>query len=116
MIALAILIGYIPVWREDAITRQNRSRVLELVKVGQELEKAEHRLRNAGFKLLYDQPITPTVNEDYLQQLVIVGETRPNTFETIGYVTQASWIPFTHSESPYVKINASLEGIITEVD
>ena len=48
-------------------------------------------------------------------KLVIVGDTQPNTFETIGYTTGISWMPFTHEESSYVVIEAELDGTIREI-
>lgn len=119
LVALAALISLIlsiPVWRDDAEARRNKAVVYELVSVGQNLSEAQVKLKNAGFKLVYDEPITPTISEDFLSQLVVVGNNIPNAFETFGYVVNASWMPFTHSESPYVKIRAELDGTITRVD
>ena len=117
LIAIGVLtiILYIPIWLDDAQARQNRGRVNNLIKVGQDLDDAELILKDAGFRLMYEQAIAPTVNKDYLMQIVTVGETQPNAFETFAYVTNLSWIPFTHSESPYVIINANWDGKITEI-
>jgi hypothetical protein len=110
-----VFLGYIPIWREDARARESRIRVYQLISVGEDLNKAEDKLKNKGFKLWHDEPIAPTVNKDYLQQIVIVGNTLPNNFESFSYAS-GWWMPFTHSESPYVIINATLEGIITEIE
>ena len=63
-----------------------------------------------------ERPIAPTDEQDYLQQLVIVGDPIPNTFETIAYAAQLPWMPFTRSASAYVIINADLDGTITDID
>ena len=114
-IVLFSLILYIPIWLNDAEARENRARVNQLISVGHNLDEAQRVLRESGFKLSYDEPIKPTINKDYFQQLVVVGETRPNSFETFAYAAGISWMPFTHSESPYVIINASLDCIITSI-
>ena len=118
MIAIALIsvLLYIPIWNADAEARQNRARVNELISVGQNLDEAQRILRDSGFALYYVEPITPTINKDYFQQLAIVGETRPNSFESFAYAAGLSWIPFTHSESPYVIIDASLDRTITDID
>ena len=117
ILAVLVSVGlYVPVWIDDAEARRNRARVKELVSLGQDLDEAQRALRDAGFRLSYDEPIKPTVNQDYQQQLVIVGKTQPNAFETFAYAAGLSWRPFTHSESPYVIINASLDGRITNID
>ena len=64
---------------------------------------------------MYDEPIAPTFKKDYLQQIVIIGKTQANAFESFAYAAQLSWMPFTHSESPYVVIDATLEGEITVI-
>ena len=87
-----------------------------MITVGQDLSDAEKTLKNAGFELEYDSPIDLTGNEDYLHQLVIIGETRPNSFETFAYAAGWSWMPFTHSESPYVKIDADRNGKIIAIE
>lgn len=113
---LVVVAFYLPVWIDDAEARRNRARVNELISLGQNLGEAQKILRDAGFRLYHDQPVTPTINKDYYQQLVIVGDTRPNAFETIAYTVGLSWMPFTRSESPYVVIDADLDGIITDID
>ena len=120
LLAIALLaaiyaVGRFPIQQEDNQTRQARERLRSIVEVGQNLNYAEQILMDAGFEMQYAKPIMPTANQDYLQQLVIVGPTQPNIFETIAYTTQIRWIPFTHSESPYVILNADLDGTITEV-
>ncbi len=116
VLTLTSVILYIPIWNDDAEVRRNRDRVNELISVGQNLDEAQRILRDAGFRLRFDEPIKPTVNKDYLQQLVIVGETQPNSFESFAYASGILWMPFTHSESPYVIINANFNGTITGID
>ena len=106
---------YYPIQRDDTQTRHNKERVRNIVAVGQNLKHAEEMLMDAGFQLEYSEAIKPTVNEDYLQQLVLVGPRQPNAFESIAYTADLSWMPFTHSEAPYVIINADLDGKITEI-
>ena len=115
-VALVSVILYVSVWIDDAKARENRSQVNDLIAVGQDLDEAQRILQAAGFRLLYSQPIKPTGDESYSQQLVIVGNTQPNLFETIGYVFSSSWMPSTHTESPYVIIEANLDGTITRID
>ena len=113
LISVAI---YIPIWNNDAEARRNRDRVNELISVGQNFDEAQRILRDSGFRLSYDEPIKPSINKDYVQQLVIVGDTQPNLFESFAYAAGISRMPFTHCESPYVIINADLDGNITGID
>ena len=110
------LLLYVPVWREDAERRRNRAAALGLIGVGETLERAESKLIEAGFRLVYDEAIDQTGTGERLTQLVIVGDTRPNAFETIEYVTQTRWMPFTRSESSYLAITADPDGVITDID
>jgi len=114
-IAAIITLGYIPIWKNDREARENRKEVYSLIEQGEDLTKAEEKLRSAGFRLGYEEPITPTIDKDYLQQIVVIGNTKPNFFESIGYASGASWMPFVHSESPYVIIDATLEGEIIRI-
>ena len=100
---------------EDNLRRANRLKVQYLVRVGESLPEAERLVVSAGFELMHSKAITPSVGKDYLQQLVIVGNTQPNMFESIGYTTGISWMPFTHEESSYVVIDAELNGTIREI-
>ena len=106
---------YLPVWVDDFEARSNKEEVLRLVHVGQDISEAEAILKENDFRLYHDEPITPTYDESYLQQLVIVGNTQPSFFESISYAT-GIWMPFTSGESPYLIINADLDGVITEID
>ena len=116
LLGLLALLLYVPVWQEDARARSNRAKVYELIAVGHNLDDAEAALIDAGFELAYDEPITPTLYNDYYQQLVVVRKTEPNAFDTLAYATDCDCVPFTHQESPYVIINADLDGTITRVD
>ena len=116
VVALISLVMHVSVRMEDSKTRRKKLIVYNLVSIGQKLEFAQERLRNAGFELLYDEPITPTVTESHLSQIVIVGNPVPSAFETFGYAAELSWMPFTRTESAYVKLRADLEGIITSID
>lgn len=107
---------HIPIWRADAAARRERQKVYQLVSVGQDLADAESKLKAAGYELFYDQPIKPSINKDYYQQLVIVGDTQPRGLESFAYAINASWMPYTRSESSIVIINAGLDGRIREVD
>lgn len=113
-VAISILL-YIPIWQDDAASRRNRKEVHGLINVGQDLSEAEVVLKHSGFKLEHDKPITPTINGDHLSQMVIIGDTRPNGFETFAYTAGLTWMPFTHSESSYVIIDADLNGKITRI-
>lgn len=116
IITTLCLLAYIPLWIDDARARQNKERVNELVKVGTDLKEAEQILKSNGFRLMYEKPIAPTCDQSYLQQIVIVGsEKAPNAFETFAYATQLNWVPFSHSESSYVILDATLQGTIREI-
>lgn len=106
----------VSVYCDDALARENRKRVHELVVVGQDLGVAEELLKNAGFELMFEEAITPTVAKDYLSQFVIVGKTTPNIFDSVAYAAQVPWIPFNHKESPYVVIDARLDGEIFDIE
>lgn len=121
LLSLAAILGvisvmfYIPTAHDDAVARTNKKRIMTLVKIGDNLVEAEEILRRAGFRLAYESPIKPTINEDYFQQLVVVRGGGPNLFDTVSYVTRCS-MPFSHKESPCVAINAALDGIITKIE
>ena len=112
--ALAAVINS-PIRCEDNLRRHSKTQACEIIRIGQNMAEAERLLSASGFKLEYEEPVTPTVNRDYLQQLVIVGDAQPNLFESLAYSWQFSWMPFTHSESPYIVIDADLDGTITEI-
>lgn len=112
--AISLLI-YIPIWIDDSAARKNRAHVSTLIRIGQNLDEAERILKDARFRLLHDKPIAPTINKDYLHQIVIIGNPKPNIFETIAYSTELPWMPFIHSESPYLVIDATLAGTITGI-
>ena len=116
VIAVLCTLIYIPLWLDDAAAKRNKDRVNKLVQMGADLRASEQILKNNGFRLMYEKPITPTFTQDYLQQIVIVGSERvPNAFESFAYAAQLPWMPFTHRESPYVIIDATLQGRITEI-
>jgi hypothetical protein len=116
VLGIAFILGHIPIWIDDYAARKNKAKVRELISVGQDLSEAEGIIKNTGFRLMYDKPITPTYDKSYLQQIFIVGSTSINVFESFAYAAQLSWMPFTHNESPYLVINASLDGTITEIE
>ena len=109
------IVGHIPAWVDDAKALRNRAKVMELIAVGRNLSESEDALEEAGFRLLYDEAIMPTINKDYLQQGVIVGNTTPNTFESLAYAMGVPWMPFCRSVSPYVMIDAHLDGSIKRI-
>ena len=116
IIAVVSLVLYIPIWQDDSRSRRERIVVHDLISVGQNLNDAQDALTNAGFELMYEEPITPTIDESYLSQLVVVGNPVPNKFESFAYAAGLSWMPFTHSESAYVIIQADLDGTITRIE
>ena len=116
LVVAGSLLLYVPVWRKDAERRRNRAAALALIEVGATLEQAESKLIAAGFRLAYDEAIDQTGAGERLTQLVIVGDTRPNAFETFGYAAQARWMPFTRSESSYLVIAADPDGVITDIE
>ena len=98
----------IPIWLADMQTRQDKAKVYELVKVGQETATAMEVLMSHGF-------ILRKAESNGTSQLVVVGDTAPNFFETLQYTTRLPWVPFTNSESPYVVIDSTDAGVITDI-
>lgn len=116
MVVSLIVVIYILAWLDDLETKRNRMLVHELVDVGDDLREAEQKIKASGFKLLYEAPIDSTINREYVQKIVVVGKTNPNLFESFAYAAQLQWMPFIHSESPYVIINATLEGKVSKIE
>lgn len=114
-VALISLLIYIPIWQDDAEARRNRAEVHELISIGQDLNEAQSKLKAAGFQLTYDEPIDQTGTGQSVTQRVVIGETQPNAFETIGYAAGIRRMPFTRVESAYVTIRADLDGKITRI-
>ena len=94
--------------------RSERVCVHELIAVGQHISEAQRILTEKGYALRYGEPIHPTKAKDYVQQLVIIGETQPTASDTFFYVTTGGRNPL-QKESPYVVIEAGNDGIITRV-
>jgi hypothetical protein len=95
--------------------RAERDRVHGLVAVGHSFFDAQRVLKEKGYALLYKEPIHPTQAKDYVQQLVIIGETQPTASDTFFYVTTGGANPL-WKESPYVILEAGNDGIITRVE
>ncbi len=95
--------------------RTERARVHDLVAVGHDIADAQRILKEKGYALLYKEPIHPTQAKDYVQQLVIIGETNPTASDTFFYVTTGGGNPL-RKESPYVMIEAGNDGVITRVE
>ncbi len=95
--------------------RTERARVHDLVSVGHTIADAQRILTEKGYTLLYEKPIHPTQAKDYVQQLVIIGDTQPTASDTLFYVTTGGANPL-RKESPYVVIEAGNDGIITSIE
>jgi hypothetical protein len=95
--------------------RTERASVHDLVAVGHNISDAQRILIAQGYALRYEKPIHPTQAKDYVQQLVIIGETNPTAGDTVFYVTSGGKHPL-RRESPYVVIEAGNDGIITRVE
>ncbi len=95
--------------------REERDRVYELVTTGQSIDQAQRVLREKGYRLVYDKPIHPTAAKDYVQQLVIIGNTRPGISETVRYTVTGAG-KRREGTSPYVIIEAGNDGVITRVE
>ncbi len=95
--------------------RTERASVHDLVAVGHNISNAQRILIAQGYPLRYEKPIYPTQAKDYVQQLVIIGETNPTASDTFSYVTSGGENPL-RRESPYVVIEAGNDGIITRVE
>ena len=100
---------------EDAELRRERNKVYALIEVGQNLSEAEGILRRSGFELYHDGPIQPTIDKDYLQQLVIIGDATPSGTDTFFYSLTGGANPL-RDESPYVIIGATNDGAITRIE
>lgn len=100
---------------EDARIRENRSRLLAEIHVGQTLEEAQIIALDLGFQPYYEDPVRLSENHDGVQQLIVLGKNDPSFFDTLGYVTNSSWMPFTGVESPYLVLNTDGEGLIVSV-
>ncbi len=94
--------------------RAERSRVHRLIEPARTIEEAESILRDAGYKLAYDEPLRPTQKGDYLQQLVKIGDAEPSVIDSIAYVT--GWPNPFYLASPYVVIDAETDGTILRID
>lgn len=103
-------------WVDDARVRGAKKKVRALVEVGQQLDEAERRLREAGFQLMYERPVSPTIDGDELVQIVIVGDPKPSALESFGYAAGLSWMPWTSGELPFVVIDATADGTITRIE
>lgn len=97
--------------RENRQLATARSRVHGLVRVGQSIQDAEAMLRRSGYGFHGD---ALTRHLDYQQLLVIIGDTTPSKLDTMFYVIGGP-NPL-RTQSPYVAISASLDGLITRVD
>jgi hypothetical protein len=113
-VALAAGLVGIPVIsyaRENHLLAAERSRVHGLVRVGQRISDAETAIRRSGYRIYGD---APTRYLEYEQLLVIIGDTSPSTLDTLCYVIGRP-NPLS-TQSPYVTISATLDGVITRVE
>jgi hypothetical protein len=89
---------------------KERSRVQSLVRIGQSIDDAQRTLAQNGFRFLDD---TPTRFISYQHLLVITGEAKPSILDTFFYVMGAA-NPL-RTQSPYVVVAATLDGVVTAV-
>ncbi len=108
--AVLVAIPLIDYERESRRLGAERARVCGLIRVGQSIVDAQENLRRSGFRFHSD---TPTRFLDYQELLVIIGDTTPSRLDTLLYVIGRG-NPL-RTESPYVSIAASPDGLITEI-
>lgn len=107
-LVLIPVIGY--AW-DNRQLQAERCRVHSLIRVGQSIVDGQEILRQSGYRFHRD---TPTRFLDYQQLLVIIGDPTPSMLDKLCYVVGLT-NPL-RTESPYVVIAASLDGVITKVD
>lgn len=100
--------------RDTQEIQKNREQILSFIEVGDQLEEAQKKLREKGFTLVYEEPIDPTKLGNYLQQLVVIGDTDHSAADTFFYVTTGGNGPI-EKESPYLIIEAQYDGTITKI-
>ena len=88
-----------------------RSRVQSLIRVGQTIGDAQAALTQRGYRFHSD---TPTRFISYQQLLVVIGDTTPSRLDTFFYVVGRA-NPL-RTQSPYVVIAASLDGVVTAIE
>lgn len=88
-----------------------RARVHSLIRVGQTIGEAQAALAQRGFRFHGD---VPTRFISYQQLLVIIGDTKPSMLDTVFYVVGGP-NPL-RTQSPYVVIAASLDGVVTAIE
>ena len=94
--------------------KKDRSKVNNLIYVGQNFIEAQDILKKEGFKLVDEYPIDSTGLNQHVNQLVIIGDRVPDIDETFFYVYGCGRSPF--ALNPYVGIEASIEGKITSIE
>ena len=99
---------------EDKRIRDERIRVHELIRVGQNIDVAQKVLKANGYKLVYEKPIDQTGLNETLTQLVVIGDTTISTLDGFLYAAQLSH-PI-KKESPYLVIDADIEGNIYRIE
>ncbi len=114
ILVVGFVICHIPVWLDDAEARRNKSRVNELISVGQDVFEARKTLHENGFRFLRYTHSEESLSQEYLRLLVVVGDTQHNAFDSLAYSGEFRWMPFTRRESPYVKIDID-EGRIIRI-
>lgn len=95
--------------------KKNRFKVNNLIYVGQNLIEAQDILKKEGFILVYEEPVDSTGLGQHVHQSVIIGDRMPNIDETFFYVLTGGVSPFA-GESPYVGIEANIEGKIISIE
>ena len=88
-----------------------RARVHSLIRVGQTIGDAQAALAQRGYRFHSD---APTRFISYQQLLVIIGDTTPSALDTFFYAVGGP-NPL-RTQSPYVVIAASLDGVITAIE
>lgn len=97
--------------RELALARAD---VESLVQVGDSLSDASERLTEAGYKLLYPEPIDPTGKGEYLTQTVALEEVKIGLLDSAFYTVTGGRNSL-RPGSPYLELIADMEGTITRV-
>lgn len=90
--------------------KQQKERVCCLISVGQDIDQAQKILQDEDFRLSYPNPISPTRQGQYFEQIVPLRDSIP-TIDTFFYLFTGGKNPLAQ-ESPYVIIRSDATGKI----
>jgi hypothetical protein len=94
---------------------QAHAQLLKLIVVGDSLDEAETKIKDAGFRFVYPKAIDPTGRGECLNQLVCVHPiyAQPTALDSFRYTVGLSGPK--SATPPYVVVEADMTGKITRV-